>query len=129
VWPGERAADEIAARLAPLERIGLPVHRARATVGLALRFAPLLAEEGGRIARLQALRAGGPARGWVEGVRRRRASLVPLVVAALERAEQVALALEARHYRVRPLPARTPAPWLASGSALALFAAALLWRR
>ena len=47
-WPGERAADELARLLAPFERLGLPVARARAMLGLALRFAPLLADEARR---------------------------------------------------------------------------------
>ena len=102
-WPGERAADELARLAAPLERLRVPVREARAELGLALRFAPLLASEGGRIARVQELRAGRPARGWRERFMRRRAVAVPVIVNALERAERVSLALEARHHRLRPV--------------------------
>jgi energy-coupling factor transport system permease protein len=100
-WPGERAADAVARLAAPLERLRVPVREARAVLGLALRFAPLLAQETDRIARLQELRAGRPPRGWRERFARRRATAVPALVNALERAERVGLALEARHYRLR----------------------------
>jgi energy-coupling factor transporter transmembrane protein EcfT len=58
-----------------------------------------------------------------------RAAIVPTMVSTLERADRVALALEARHYRVRPLQPAPPGalPWRLAG--LALFGTALLWRR
>jgi energy-coupling factor transport system permease protein len=131
-WPGERAADQVARLFRPLEPLGLPIAESRAMLGLALRFAPLLADEARRIARLQDLRAGRPARGMAEWLVRRRAATVPTLVHSLERAEQVALALEARHYRLRPVAAVARADaaawgWAAAGAALA--AGAVLWRR
>jgi energy-coupling factor transport system permease protein len=139
-WPGEQAADRAARWLTPLERLRVPVREARAMLGLALRFAPLLGAEAVRIARVQALRAGRPPRGAREWLQRRRAGTVPTLVGALERAERVALALEARHYRLRPvaaagglpggLPHGATAPfgraWTVAGTGLA--ALALLWR-
>lgn len=126
-WPGERAADETAALLAPLERVRFPVWRARAIVGLALRFVPLLADEVGRVRALQTLRAGRPPRGARERVERLQATLVPALTGALERAERVALALEARHYRLRAVAVpRAHRGWQAAG--LALAALALAWR-
>ncbi|MEK7824065.1 MAG: energy-coupling factor transporter transmembrane component T, partial [Candidatus Eisenbacteria bacterium] len=87
-WPGERAADAAARWLAPLERLRVPVREARAMLGLALRFAPLLGAEAVRIARVQELRAGRPPRGAREWLQRRRAGTVPTLVGALERAER-----------------------------------------
>jgi energy-coupling factor transport system permease protein len=127
-WPGERAADELSGLLRPLEKIGVPVREGRVMIGLALRFAPLLKDEARRIAEVQDLRAGHPARGATEWWRRRRAVMVPTLVAALERADRVALALEARHYRVRPAPRRGPAPPVAVAFGVTLAAVALLWR-
>ncbi len=127
-WPGEQAADELADRARGLERIGFPVRRIRAMAGLAIRFVPMLTDEARRIAAVQNLRAGRPARGLAEKVTRARAILVPALVASLERAGQVALALEARHYRLRE-PARMPRaewPWRSIGWAMA--GAGLLWR-
>jgi len=143
-WPGERAADAAARLLRPLERLRVPVREARAMLGLALRFVPLLQAEARRIARTQNLRAGRPPRGPREWLQRRRAATVPFMVGALERAERVALALEARHYRLRPpgvavgwedagrppgseRQARRGGPaWALVGGSLA--AVALLWR-
>jgi energy-coupling factor transporter transmembrane protein EcfT len=104
-WPGERAADELAARLAGFEYLGVPVRSVRAIVALALRFAPLIASEHQRIARLQELRAGGPPRTLAERLERFRAIVIPSVVGAIETAERVSLGLEARHYRLRAVPA------------------------
>ena len=129
LWPGERAADELAGLLAPLERVRVPVRHGRAVLALALRFAPLVTDEFQRVARVQALRAGRPPRGTGEWMERQRAAIVPAVVGSLERAERVALALEARHYRMRPVTRGPRSPWLATGMGWALIATALLWRR
>jgi len=127
-WPGERAADELLSLLRPLERLRVPVHEARMMMGLALRFAPLVADEGRRIARLQEHRAGRPPRGAREWLERRRAVVVPTLVSSFERAERVALALEARHYRARPAAAQRRR-WTGWGIAgLLLAGTSLLWR-
>lgn len=129
-WPGEQAADQLARWLAPLERVRIPVRELRTVVGLALRFAPLMGGEARRIARVQDLRAGRPPRGAREWWQRRRAAAVPTLVSSLERAERVALALEARDYRSRPLdltPRRGhPTVWGIAG--VMVVGVALLWR-
>ena len=132
-WPGERAADELARLLGPLERVRVPVREARAVLGLALRFVPLLAGEGARIARIQGLRAGRPPRGWRERFTRRRAVVIPVMVNALERAERVSLALEARHHLLRavaPPAARAGrgARWAWGLAGLAVAVTSLVWR-
>ncbi len=132
-WPGERAADELSRLLAPLERVRVPVREARAVLGLALRFVPLLAGEGARIARIQGLRAGRPPRGWRERFTRRRAVVIPVMVNALERAERVSLALEARHHRLRAvaLPvagAGGAGGWVWGIAGLAVAVTSLVWR-
>jgi energy-coupling factor transport system permease protein len=131
-WPGERAADEVARLLAPLERLRVPVREARAVLALALRFAPLLGRESVRIARVQDVRAGGAPRGWRERFTRRRAVLIPVMVGALERAERVSLTLEARHHRLRGPSARPgcggAGVWGWSLAGVAVAAVSLLWR-
>ena len=130
-WPGERAADAVAGVLRPLERLGMPVRDTRTVLGLALRLAPAVESEARRIAAMQNLRAGGAARSWTVRASRWRAAAVPTMVCTLERAERVALALEARHYPLRParLEERgtgTTWPWMAAGGAL--LGVALWWR-
>ena len=130
-WPAEQAADTLLGAMAPLRRWGLPVAEMRIMMGLAVRFAPLLEREGRRIAAVQELRAGRPARGAAEWLARKRAAAVPTLVSALERADRVALALEARHYALRPVTAGRPAERALAGkvAGAAAFATALLWRR
>jgi len=130
--PGDAAADALARALAPLERAGLPVGNARAILGLSARVVPMLRDEWLRVARVQRLRAGGPPHGAAARLRALRAGAVPALTGALERADRVALALEARHYRVRPL---APPGTQRSGGSIAgwsvaavLVAACALWR-
>lgn len=126
-WPGERAADELAARVSFLERLRIPVRSARAVVGLALRFAPLVAGEAQRIGALQDHRAGGPPRSRAQWLTRRRALIVPLLTCTLERAERISMGMEARHYRVRPV-ARVERPVAAEVLGLAIVTVSILWR-
>jgi energy-coupling factor transporter transmembrane protein EcfT len=129
-WPAEQAADTLLGAVAPLQRVGVPVSEMRVMMGLAVRFAPLLEREGRRIAAVQALRAGRPPRGLREHLERRRAAAVPTLVSALERADRVALALEARHYALRPATSGPPSKGSLAGklAGVAAFATALLWR-
>ena len=129
-WPAERAADTLLGSLAPLRRIGVPVAEMRIMMGMAVRFAPLLEREGRRIAAVQALRAGRPPRGMAEWLERKRAAAVPTLVGALERADRVALALEARHYALRPVSVapRTERALAGKLAGAAAFATALFWR-
>ena len=126
-WPGERAADEMASRLMGLERLGVRVRSMRALIGLALRFAPMLAAEHRRMARLQDLRAGGPPRTLGERFQRIRAVVIPTVVASIETAERVTLGLEARHYRLRAVP-RSHGGALAAIAGWVVFGIVALWR-
>jgi len=130
--PGDAAADALARGLAPLERAGLPLGDVRAILGLSARVVPMLRDEVARVARVQRLRAGAPPRGIPARMRAVRAATVPALTGALERADRVALALEARHYRVRPLsPARaTPGARPVAGWSMAvvLVTACALWR-
>lgn len=132
VWPGERAADALAGALRPLARLGMPVAETRMMLGLAVRFAPLVRDETARIARVQRLRSGREPRGPLEWLTRVRSVVVPALTASLERADRVALALEARHYRVRPLvPVRrrwSAARVVSTAGGALLFLMAVLWR-
>jgi energy-coupling factor transporter transmembrane protein EcfT len=127
-WPGDRAADHLASWLAPLERLRVPVRGLRETMRLAVRMMPVALAEHRRIRRLQTLRAGGPPRGIADRLERERAAWIPTVVAAVESAERLTLALEARHYSLRPPEAGRRVPLWAVGAAVAVLLASLFLR-
>lgn len=128
LWPGERGVDAIARAVRPLRRIGLPVGEARTVAALAWRFRPAVEAEAARIAGLQALRAGRAPRGPAERIARLRACVVPTVVASLERAERVALALQARHASAREAPPGPRPAWGARLAGLGVALTSLAWR-
>ncbi len=84
--------------LRPLRRIGVPAHELALMASIALRFIPTLADEAERIRMAQAARGGDiDARGRAR-LRALLALLVPLLVSAFRRADELALAMEARGY-------------------------------
>ena len=93
-------AHGLEAALRPLARLGLPVREATLVLTIALRFVPTLFEEVDKIVKAQESRGAcvrtGPvwkrAQGWV-------AVFVPLFVSAFRRAEDLAMAMEARGFR------------------------------
>lgn len=119
--------------LSPLRRVGLPAHEIAMMITIALRFIPTLFEETGRIIKAQKSRGADFDSGGL--LRRAKAYvpvLVPLFVIIFRRAENLAVAMEARGYsggdgrtRMRPLH------WAATDSealiALVAFAAAILY--
>jgi len=86
--------------LSPLSKFGLPAHELAMMMTIAIRFVPTLLEETDKIIKAQRSRgldfnSGGP-------VKRMRAMvpiLVPLFLSSFRRAEDLALAMEARCYR------------------------------
>ncbi|MCS7172799.1 MAG: energy-coupling factor transporter transmembrane protein EcfT [Armatimonadetes bacterium] len=93
-------ADGLERLLNPFRRVGVPAHELAMMMTIALRFIPTLVEETEKIIKAQTSRgadfeSGGP-------LRRARALLpvlIPLFVSAFRRAEELALAMEARCYR------------------------------
>ncbi len=92
------------ALLRPLARVGFPVHDFVMVVQVTLRFFPLLAQTAERIAKAQASRgADWNARGNVfRRAQRMAPMIVPLFVTSLRRAENLALAMDARAYGSGP---------------------------
>jgi len=88
--------------LAPLRRIGFPVHEVALVNMIALRFVPTLAEELERIMKAQASRCGeiGGRNIWRpdKAARTRLPLIIPLFLSALRRAEDLIVAMEARCY-------------------------------
>lgn len=88
--------------LRPGARIGVPVHEIALVSTISLRFVPILTEELERVIKAQASRGGEiGALSWREPLQIGRALLplvVPLFVNAFRRAEEMAVAMEARCY-------------------------------
>ena len=87
--------------LSPLNRIGLPVQDFVLMVQVTLHFIPFLAQAAERIAKAQASRGadwGTHSGGIFQRVRQVLPLIVPLFLTSLRRAENLALAMEARGY-------------------------------
>lgn len=130
-----KLTDGMEEGLRPLNRIGVPVHEAAMMMSIALRFIPILAEESDKIKKAQMARGADFEEGGI--IRRAKGLiplLVPLFVSAFRRANDLALAMEARCYRggegrtkLRPL-VYTKGDRLAYVTAAAYLAAVILMR-
>ena len=95
-----RLTDGLEALLAPLRRVNVPVHELSMMMTIALRFVPTLLEELDRIMKAQKARGADFERGNImQRVRAVVPVLVPLFLSAFRRADELALAMEARCYR------------------------------
>ena len=93
--------DGLESLLSPLAKIGIPVHVFSMMMTIALRFIPTLVEETDKIMNAQKSRGADFSSGSL--IRRAKALipiLVPLFVSAFKRAEELAVAMECRCYRV-----------------------------
>lgn len=83
----------------PLKKLRVPVHEIAMMMSIALRFIPILLEETDKIMKAQAARgADFEGKGLVKKVKGLIPILVPLFVSAFRRANDLALAMEARCY-------------------------------
>ncbi len=93
-------ADGIETLLSPFKKIGVPAHEMAMMMTIALRFIPTLLNETDRIMKAQLARGADLDRGGL--IRRLRAFipvLIPLFVIVFQRADDLAVAMEARCYR------------------------------
>ena len=122
--------------LSPLSRIGLPAHELAMMMTIALRFIPTLLDETDKIMKAQTARGAD----FENGNLKQKAKalvplLVPLFVSAFRRADELAMAMEARCYRggegrtkMRPLEYKNR-DLAAAGAFLVLLACVLLTNR
>lgn len=92
--------DGLEALLNPLNKIRVPVHEIAMMMAIALRFIPILLEETDKIMKAQIARGADLDSGNI--FQRAKAMvpiLVPLFVSAFRRANDLAMAMEARCYR------------------------------
>lgn len=94
-----RLTDGLEKALRPLNRIGVPVHEISMIMSIALRFIPILVEETDKIMKAQLARGADFESGnLIKRAKSMVPLLVPLFVSAFRRANDLALAMEARCY-------------------------------
>jgi len=92
--------DAIEFLLKPLKKIGVPAHEIAMMMSIALRFIPTLMEEMDKIMKAQMARgADFDTGGLIKKAKSLVPLLVPLFISSFRRAEDLALAMEARCYR------------------------------
>lgn len=92
--------DAIEALLKPFRKLGLPAHELAMMMTIALRFIPTLIEEAEKIMKAQLARgADFESGGLVRRAKSLLPLLIPLFISAFRRADELAMAMEARCYR------------------------------
>lgn len=92
--------DGMESVLAPLKKIKVPVHEISMMMSIALRFIPILMDETDRIMRAQKARGADFESGnLIKKAKAMVPLLVPLFISAFRRANDLAMAMEARCYR------------------------------
>lgn len=91
--------DGLEKSMTPLSKIGVPVHAIAMMMSIALRFIPILIEETDKIMKAQMARGADFESGnLLKRVKNMIPLLVPLFVSAFRRADDLAMAMEARCY-------------------------------
>ncbi len=92
--------DGIEALLKPFTKIGVPAHEIAMMMSISLRFIPILLEETDKIMKAQMARgADFESGGLIKRAKALIPILVPLFISAFRRADELAMAMEARCYR------------------------------
>jgi len=87
--------------LSPLQKLRFPVAEGALMINLALRFIPTIMEENQRIMNSQKARGVSfEAEGLMGKVRSIIPVLIPLILSSFKRAEDLALAMEARNFKI-----------------------------
>ncbi|MDO4298185.1 MAG: energy-coupling factor transporter transmembrane component T [Lachnospiraceae bacterium] len=91
--------DGLEKAMGPLKKIRVPVHEISMMMSIALRFIPILMEETDKIMKAQMARgADFESGGLIQKAKNMIPLLVPLFISAFRRANDLAMAMEARGY-------------------------------
>ena len=94
-----RLTDGIESLLKPLTFVGFPAHEIAMMMSIALRFIPILSQEADKIMKAQSARGACFDSGsLIKRARNMVALLIPLLVSSFMRADELAMAMEARCY-------------------------------
>ncbi|WP_139365020.1 energy-coupling factor transporter transmembrane component T family protein [Litchfieldia alkalitelluris] len=92
--------DGMESLLNPFKKLGMPVHELALMMSISLRFIPTLMQETEKIVKAQSARgmdfASGPIKDRINAI---VPLLIPLFISSFKRAEELAVAMEARGYR------------------------------
>ena len=128
-------ADGIESLLSPLKLIRFPVHELALIMSIALRFIPILTDETARIMNAQKARgADFETGGLIKRVKAVLPTLIPLLISAFRRADELGDAMDARCYagsKVRTKYKKLTFTWrdlLAAALVAALLAGVILLR-
>ena len=92
--------DALEALFKPLKKVGFPAHELAMMMTIALRFIPTLMEETDKIMKAQKSRGSNIGEGnMIAKAKSMIPILVPLFISAFRRADELAMAMEARSYR------------------------------
>ena len=92
--------DGIESLLKPFKKIGVPAHELAMMMSIALRFIPTLMDETDKIMKAQMARgADFESTNIIKKAKSLIPLLVPLFISSFRRAEELAMAMEARSYR------------------------------
>jgi len=94
-------AEAMVRLLRPLEKIRVPATELGLILFIAIRFIPILYEEFIAIRNAQAMRGVEFDGGLIKRTKKVGAIVIPVLVSAISRADELALAMEARGYRSR----------------------------
>lgn len=127
--------DGLERLLSPLRRVGVPVHEIAMMMSIALRFIPILMEETDKIMKAQIARGADFETGNIfQKAKGLVPLLVPLFISAFRRADDLAMAMEARCYhggegrtQMKPLCYKGR-DYVAYGIALIYLAVSVLFR-
>ncbi len=91
--------DALESLLGPLKKVHVPVHEISMMMSIALRFIPILMEETDKIMKAQIARgADFESKNFLKRIKSLVPLLVPLFISAFRRANDLAMAMEARCY-------------------------------
>lgn len=91
--------DALGRLLAPLERLRIPISEVALMLSITLRFLPILMQEAFKIQRAQIARGADLEGSWIGRIKKSLPMILPLFSGALKKADDLAVALEARGYR------------------------------
>ena len=92
-------ADGVESLLLPLKLVRFPVHELALIMSIALRFIPILTDETGRIMNAQKARGADFEKGGlIKRVKALIPTLIPLLISAFRRADELGDAMDARCY-------------------------------